>query len=359
MPATELDHLGVPVFRLAVSDTGDITYDSWNSVAEKLTGRPSAEVRGLTAEQVFGGRFGRIAGERQAKVAERKEKSTHRITLPTVEGDREFQTTLTPQFENGRVRYIWGIWCDVSLDAAQREADALRLVALEEAEQFLTMAAHDLRSPMRNVRVLTEALLEDFTDLGDGKRDLLVRIDTLAERASKLIADVLAQSGTAHAQEATATEFGLDELCLDIFGVLDPQQRHDLAADPARIIADRVTVQIVIRNLVDNAIKHGGTGHLDLQVRAVPLGDMMALEVEDDGKGFDDPAIAFLGGGAFRYDSGFGLFGLRRLVEARGGTIQARHSKTGGGLVRVVMPGQVLAPVTGADLPQLTQDVIS
>lgn len=110
------------------------------------------------------------------------------------------------------------------------------------------------------------------------------------------------------------------------------------------IVGDKTATQIVLRNLLDNAIKHNSGRSITLTISVNPSQPgMFQLVVEDDGAGFPDPAIAFLGGGGPRMDSGFGLMGVRRLVQTRGGDITAEKRSSGqGARVQLTLPGRIL-----------------
>ena len=359
MSLGDLENVGVPVFRMSVSEHGVATYDGWNKAAVDLTHKTSGDIRGMTATQVFGGRLGRIAEDRHQLVVRTKMPVIHRLALPTTEGDRVFQTTLQPIIEDGRVVRIFGTSIDVTEAGDARRADAYRLLALEESERFITMAAHDLRAPMRNVRIIAEELKDGFEDLGDGKMALIDHLDQVALKASRLISDVLSHARSVGALEQAHENVNLVELAADVFRVLDPLSEHDLQAKNCLLQAERPVLQIILRNLVDNAIRHGDRDHLRLRISAEGGDDMIRLRIEDDGRGFADPAIAFLDGGEFRYDSGFGLLGLRRMIETRGGRISADHATHGGSVIEVLIPGRILEEECSQASYQLDQDVMS
>jgi signal transduction histidine kinase len=65
------------------------------------------------------------------------------------------------------------------------------------------------------------------------------------------------------------------------------------------------------------------------------------VTVRDNGVGFADPALALLDGGKLAPGSGFGLFGIRRLIRARGGTILAETPTNGSGAaITFTLPGR-------------------
>lgn len=221
------------------------------------------------------------------------------------------------------------------------EADAMR----DERELFLAMAAHDLRTPMRNVSILADELRDGFQDHGDGKLGIIDMLDRLGERASRLIAEVLSVSRVREFEADAAEAVDLGPLVRDIFHVLDPSGTHLLSVEDASLTVERATLHVVIRNLVDNAIKHGGRTPLRVRVTARPAATgCIFLEVADDGVGMSSEAQRYLEDGELTYGTGFGLVGLRRLITARGGRLFAQALPEGpGSRIVVELPGRVEA----------------
>jgi K+-sensing histidine kinase KdpD len=122
--------------------------------------------------------------------------------------------------------------------------------------------------------------------------------------------------------------------------ILDPQNQHRLICSDLNLTGEKSTMQIILRNLIDNALKHGNREHLTMQCDAT-LTDTHTVEVSlsDNGAGFENPGIAFLETGDFRMESGYGLLAIRKLVTARRGDITAfNFAEVGGSCVRFTLP---------------------
>ncbi len=76
---------------------------------------------------------------------------------------------------------------------------------IREMEQYIAMAAHDLRTPMINVRLIAEFLKEGFKYLGDGKLQMIEDLAKISDKATSLISDVLAHAQATN-RRATKTE---------------------------------------------------------------------------------------------------------------------------------------------------------
>ena len=196
---------------------------------------------------------------------------------------------------------------------------------------------------MRNVTQIARMLREGFVDHGDGKLEMIDMLEDIGAKASRLISDVLAYTRATTIDERSS-KFHTGALCADIFAVLDPDGRHALSCDDALVEADEVALQIVIRNLVDNAIKHGKREPLSLFVGLEAEHDgLLEFSVRDNGQGLKNPRQVFLRGGKFTQGSGFGLLGIWRLLAARGGRIEAEDPSHGvGTLIRFSLPGRVI-----------------
>lgn len=212
----------------------------------------------------------------------------------------------------------------------------------QQMEQFVSFAAHDLRSPMRNVQMLAEMLRDDFVDHGDGKLEMIDMLEEIAVKASHLIDDMLNYARTTELSE-TQSVVNLEDICSDIGLVLDPYGTHSITCVPCHLKCDPVVMRILLQNLVDNSIKYS-EGSAAIEVAQQPSGaGFIRLRIADHGLGFDDPSLVFLNQGTFRAESGFGLFGLKRLIEGRGGRIWAMPPNEGeGAVIFAEIPGEVL-----------------
>lgn len=336
--------LGVPAFLLTVNENGDVVYSACNQEWFEETELTADEVLGKTAKEIYGGDLGDECYQRHLQAASVGEKISYDLMLPMSGRLCSVNTRLTPiKDEKAVVSHVLGASINrTSQFEAMTALNNMETVA-SEIEEFISMAAHDLRTPMNNVKTMVDMLRHDFQDMGDGKLELINMLERVAVKATTLINDVLS-----HAQATTAIkrleEFELSQLCSDIMVVIDPTNQHFLNASHSRIAADKTATQIVLRNLMDNAIKHSGKSMVDLSVKVQEEREgMLSFVVNDNGQGFPDPTVAFLDGGEMQADAGFGLLGIRRLVTARGGDISAENVADGeGSQVRFTLSGNIV-----------------
>ena len=314
-----LDFVETPAFALVFPDDGAPVIAFWNARAEAATGLSREDVIGAVPTDVMGA-----------------------LADPLM--SREWIA------ETGEVR-VDGLGV-VNLVALPDKKTVIATVAMasqdsdKEREMFLGLAVHDARAPLRNISHLCEELLVDFPETGDGRNQLVRKVRAVAEKTLSMTDDILTSVQAISLQPTEATTVDFQSLCDLIFTTLDPSGKHRLISRVAEVDVERPVLQGVLRNLIDNAISHGGASHaLIIEVDVVAKGDgAISVQIADSGKGFSDASLAFLASGDVRRGSGFGLYGVRRLVEARGGELRmARRPDGAGSVVTVTLPGKVLS----------------
>lgn len=347
-----LDMVEHPVFVLEPDADGVPRYAAFNAYARNVLGRPLDEILGCTAAELYPGRLGEVAYTHHVTAMTSAKPLIYEILLPLDGVQRLLRTTLRPVCDDsGAVVRIIGSSTDISGGHGLREARTEMATLTSEMEDFINLAAHDLRTPMRNVSFIAEMLREDFEDLGDGKLDLINTLEDIGKNAMRLISDVLSHAQATSLANQTV-HFDFAGLVEEISTVLDPMGNCVIRQADGIVEGDRTATQIILRNLMDNAIKHWtlcGTAAAPADQQALELTiDLAELEdgffevtITDNGQGFTDPALLFLDTGQLRVDSGFGLFGVRRLIHARGGTLTvSNRADTQGAVIAFTLPGR-------------------
>jgi signal transduction histidine kinase len=222
---------------------------------------------------------------------------------------------------------------------------------LDAKRALLLAISHELRSPLTRARLNTE-LLPDADPAVRPLRDALLR-DLAVMR--DLVADLLESERLAGRHAALQREpTDLAVLMRDVMHELAQSGvpgagRAVLQADaglPA-IAVDRARVRLLMRNLLDNALRHGSGAAepVGVGLHAEPGGGV-ALVVRDHGPGVPDAALAHLAEPFWRPDSargrdtggvGLGLHLCRLVVQAHGGQWSVRNAQPGLE-VRVTLP---------------------
>lgn len=202
----------------------------------------------------------------------------------------------------------------------------------EELEQFASVVAHDLRMPLSGIRFLVERVLdEDAKSLAAESQKRLSKALNRTDRLQCLLEDLLAYSRAGRSKN-DAEEVYLPELLRDLVDEFSLPAGVQLELDENPITAklDRVHFEQVLRNLIGNAIKHNGRSDGRIKIESELDEEQQALQisVQDNGPGIPEAyqqkvfeCFETLRPKDEVEGSGMGLAIVRRIVEARGGTV--------------------------------------
>ncbi|MGI5336939.1 ATP-binding protein [Streptomyces sp. CA-181903] len=239
----------------------------------------------------------------------------------------------------------------VRLVVQLRGTEARRRTERSHAELIATVA-HELRSPLTSVKGFTATLLakwERFTD--DQKRLMLETVDADADRVTRLIAELL---------DISRIDSGRLEVRRQPVDMAAAVRRHVAAHTARGQHADRFVVRVVeplpqlwadpdkidqvLGNLLENAVRHGG-GTVTIEVAPALTNartEGTAVTVSDEGPGIPEDAMTRVftrfWRGSKRGGTGLGLYIVKGIVEAHGGTITVGRSAHGGARFRFTLP---------------------
>lgn len=213
---------------------------------------------------------------------------------------------------------------------------------LDSERRFTADAAHELRTPIAGIRAQAQVAMGaggDTAQLEHALRLTLVGCD----RATRLVGQLLTLSRLEASTAAPATKVDLGALVQSLAADLAPSAlaRHqtlELEADaPCTVRGDETLVNVLVRNLLDNALRYSPDGARVLV--DVTMQDRQAtLRVQDGGPGMTDAEIARLGERFFRVlgneqpGSGLGWSIVKRLADVFGAQVRVGRSDLLGGL---------------------------
>ncbi|MEL7166055.1 MAG: PAS domain-containing sensor histidine kinase [Pseudomonadota bacterium] len=343
-----LDAVLTPAFVLTQDPDGRIVYAFMNEAGCRDTALSQTQVVGKTAAELFAGRAGKHGYQRHKTIWDAGVEATYQTLVSLSYGTAWIETRICPRFDDsGAMTHMVGVCRDITRERALEHMQPNHETVVNELRDYVAMTAHDLRSPMANVRMLADALRDGFVDMGDGKLEMIEMIEQVSDKVLGQISQILSKTLDPSLEQA-AEPFDFAVLCDDILITLDPSQRHSVRIVPAMVEADLRLFHLSLRNLLDNAIKHGGRAALSMDLSVVPAADgRIQLTVADNGCGFADPSLSFLDEVRDVTQNGLGLAAVRKMLRERGGALFVTSPAGGpGASVTVDLPGRLVSAAT-------------
>jgi len=234
---------------------------------------------------------------------------------------------------------------NLNRDLHKKNVELERLNQLKN--QFLGMAAHDLRKPVGAVMAYSEFLVDEVGDtLDEEHRRFLEVIARSGGRMRRLIDDFLdvavIESGWIELEREPVELTDLMEAALRVVEVNAKRRgvsvRVEIPTNLPAVRVDGPKLEQVLMNLVDNSIEHCGAG-TRVRISAAHDEGGLTLKLADDGPGIPAERLDTLfeltgerGGSKASGEKslGLGLVIVKKLVEAHGGRIRV-HSELGVG----------------------------
>lgn len=233
--------------------------------------------------------------------------------------------------------------------AAERELHA----ALDRQNSALAMAAHELRSPLAAISVLTYVLADDKVVMAPAERARVA--DRVAELTSRLQALVqrLLTSARLDAGEARAVpaQVRVLEVITDQLALSGTDHGAVKVACSPRLAAlvDRAELAMMLANYLDNALIHARP---PIEIRAAQRAGWAEIQVIDHGPGVPDSFAPLLferftrAPGTQRHaeGTGLGLWIVRTLAQANSGAAWYEPVKGGGARFLIRLPTRATGP---------------
>ncbi|MCF2527456.1 ATP-binding protein [Yinghuangia sp. KLBMP8922] len=342
---------------LVVADAAG-TVVCFNAAAERITGVKAGDALGkqladaLPLEDIDGRRWW-VCTDPYGGLGIRTRQPERNLVL----GGREVLVTASYVREDGANSPVKHVVVALRCTSARRRGER------NHAELIATVA-HELRSPLTSVKGFTATLLrkwERFTD--EQKRLMLETVDADADRVTRLITELLDIS------RIDSGRLQLHREVVDLREAVDRHVRAQIAAgqpeDRFRVKAqgplpptwmDRDKLDQILGNLLENAVRHGA-GAVTIEMAGTTFGaagpaadglggtgddEGTEITVSDEGPGIPDELLGRVftrfWRGNRRGGTGLGLYIVKGLVEAHGGTIDVGRAECGGAMFRFRLP---------------------
>ncbi len=276
--------------------------------------------------------------------------------VPWEDTDRRTETGQVGAAVNDLLDHI-----DTSLQARAASEKKLR--------RFVADASHELRTPLASIRGYAELTRRETDPVPAGVRYALDRVQSEAERMTRLVEDLLLLARLDAGRASVREEVDLTRIVLDATSDAhaagpDHSWRLDLPGEAVEVTGDPGQLTQVVVNLLGNARNHTPAGStVTTRLRGADASGMVTLEVSDNGPGIP-PEIAgtlfdrFSQGDPSRTggSTGLGLSIVAAVVAAHGGSVEVLPPEPDapGATFRVRLPRE--GPPPGRPLPAITAD---
>ncbi len=242
------------------------------------------------------------------------------------------------------------------IGAAKIARDITQQKEIEQRkDDFISMASHELKTPVTSIKGFTQLLVRRFQRLGDEESlRFLSRMDTQLNKLTKLIGDLLDLSKIqAGRLEYREEPFELDQLVEEVIeNVQGTTSTHALVHDVSapeqhvRVLGDRDRVGQIFINLLTNAIKYSPKADRVL-IQVTQEGDNAVVRVQDFGIGIAPDYHEHIFDRFYQINEpdvktypglGIGLYISKEIVEQHHGHIKVSSKKGEGTTFAVFLP---------------------
>lgn len=243
----------------------------------------------------------------------------------------------------------------------------------QRQSNFIDSVTHELKSPIASLKLYLQTMSRrPVTE--DQRKDFHKFMLEDVERLDNLINHLLdAARIDRESSENSAEDCRIDEILRQCGTAVClryrlPAEVVTVHADPSQITAPPVDLSILFRNLIDNAVKYGGSPpEVIVRVRQIN-NDKLCIRITDNGPGIPKDLRRKIFGRFVRLGdelerakpgTGLGLYLVRTLVKSLGGTIRVEDRRgTSGTEFEVILPGIHLEG-SARDVPATSSSLFS
>jgi len=229
--------------------------------------------------------------------------------------------------------------------------DTTHLKKLEQTRKdFVANVSHEMKTPVTAIKGFAETLLDGAIHDKENAEKFLDTIKSHSERLNKLVEDLLTLSrielGVIKINKTDMDISGIIDTVIGTFVVQSAEKditvKKSIGSDKNIIKADRIRIEQILLNLVDNAIKFTESGDVTIGTGTEDEGEY--LFVKDTGIGIPQKYLSRLGERFFRVDpsrsrelggTGLGLAIVKHLVMAHGWTMKIESEMEKGTVVKI------------------------
>jgi PAS domain S-box-containing protein len=252
--------------------------------------------------------------------------------------------SVSPLVDDGRAFGALVVFQDVT---EERHLDYLK-------SEFITLASHQLRTPLSAIRWYAELLTDSSETFDDDQKSYVAEIDHSVRRMIALLGSLLhaarMEDQKLEPEMKSVNMSALVEEAVrdtrEIFEASSMKYEVDAPKESLPVTTDPVLLRVVLQNLIGNAVKYSPKGSV-VSVRVGRDGDKAVLAVTDKGMGIPMPEQSRIFEKFFRAQNvrkidtdgnGLGLYISKSIVDRLGGTLTFSSAEGKGTTFTVALP---------------------
>ncbi len=234
------------------------------------------------------------------------------------------------------IRYIEKGRLNKKLEASEKQLRSLN----NDKDKFFGILSHDLRNPL----MAFESLSNRLTKPGMGNNaELAQQMNNYAKQLINLLNNLLLWSKNEQGLVAFEPQAILiDQIIEEAIELYKPIaiakniELHSHCPNDILVFADKESLQTIIRNLLNNAVKFTDSG--EVNINCIVERHQVSVSISDTGKGLDEQQLNSLFKLATKHHSGLGLLLCKELAEKNGIILTIESEKNKGSCAKLIIP---------------------
>ncbi|HUU39338.1 MAG TPA: ATP-binding protein, partial [Desulfatiglandales bacterium] len=262
-----------------------------------------------------------------------------------------------------KANYVIAVARDITerKSAEERQAQLLEEVESinQELKDFAYIVSHDLKAPLRGIKILADWIVADYADKIDEEgKEQMNQLTKRVDRMHNLIEGVLTYSRVGRVKEGQV-RVNLNELVPDIIDMIAPPENIAITIENELPVVECEQTRIgqVFQNLLSNAVKYMDKPQGRINIGCVEEDGFWEFSVSDNGPGIEEKYFEKI----FKMfqtlsprdefeSTGVGLAVVKKIVELYGGKIRVKSKPGEGSTFFFTLPKQNLEVKNDAEL---------
>ncbi len=220
---------------------------------------------------------------------------SYEVHAPGIHGpNTRWETRVVPVMHNGRITAVNLISTDITerKEAEDKKAELLKRIGKinRELNDFAYIVSHDLKAPLRGIKIVAQWISNDYADKLDAKgKEQLEMLSNQVNHMYNLIEGILKYSKAGHLKNQVE-RINLDELMPQIISMVSTPDHIDIKIEDKLPVIEFERTQItqVFQNLLSNAIKYMDKSHGQIRIGCIEEAGNWKFSVADNGRGIKE-----------------------------------------------------------------------